>query len=49
MVAQGATFDFGDDDIIAFAERMKHEVIAFLDDMVSRVRKTTADELNEPM
>ena len=44
MAIQGAILDIEDDDIYAFAERMKSEVITFLDNMISRARRTKARE-----
>ena len=45
MAIQEAILDVEDDDIFAFAQGMKSEVITFLDDMISRARRTKASEL----
>ena len=41
---EGGILDFEDDDIFAFAERMKLEVVSFLDNMVSCSRRMKAGD-----
>lgn len=41
---EGEILNFEDDDIFAFVERMKLEVVSFLDNMVSCSRKMKAGD-----